>query len=365
LLFESELQFRPAHLTSDSVPHPEEERADGVAIDLMPEELPEHLGLSADYTMAEAARKILTFHFQHMLYHEPGTRAGEDIEELHDMRVATRRMRAAFQVFGDYLDEKRLKPFRKGVERTCSKLGSVRDLDVLWEKTQRYLDGLPPERQGDLMPLREAWEVEREQAREKMLIYLDGDRYARFKERAAELLQTGEAWELPALTRKGEAVPHRLRHVVPVAVYEGAAAVLAYDEWVNGPNASLKRLHRLRIAGKRLRYTLEFFEEVLAPQTGDLIRQMKRLQDHLGDLQDAVVASELLRDFLTWGTWGHAQEKKRSKMPKEPVVAPGVAVYLADRQAELQHLLSTFPDVWAYFQSSEFKQTVAVVVAPL
>ncbi|MGD2177688.1 MAG: CHAD domain-containing protein, partial [Anaerolineae bacterium] len=135
-------------------------------------------------------------------------------------------------------------------------------------------------------------------------------------------------------------------------------------EWVTKPDVSLKRLHRLRIAGKRLRYALEFFEEVLAPQTGDLIKQMKRLQDHLGDLQDAVVASELLRDFLTWGTWGHAKSKK-AKMPKEPVVAPGVAIYLADKQAELQRLLDGFRETWAYFQSPEFKQTVAVVVAPL
>ena len=169
---------------------------------------------------------------------------------------------------------------------------------------------------------------------------------------------------MPALTKKGEAVPHRVRHVVPMEVYERMAGVLAYDEWVTGPDVSLKRLHRLRIAGKRLRYTLEFFEEVLAPQTGDLIKQMKRLQDHLGDLQDAVVASELLRDFLTWGTWGHAKGKK-AKMPKEPVVAPGVAIYMADKQAELQRQLDTFPDVWAYFQSPEFKQTVAVIVAPL
>jgi CHAD domain-containing protein len=148
-------------------------------------------------------------------------------------------------------------------------------------------------------------------------------------------------------------------------VYERMAGVLAYDEWVTKPDVSLKQLHRLRIAVKRLRYTLEFFEEVLAPQVGDLIKRLKGLQDHLGDLQDAMVASELLRDFLTWGTWGHVQGRKRSKVPKEPIVAPGVVVYMADKQAELQQLLRTFPEVWAYFRSPEFKQTVAVVVAPL
>jgi CHAD domain-containing protein len=363
-LFGIELRFRPTPGGPDLMPYDVEDRAAETTVDLMPEELPEHPDLSADDAMDQAARKILSFHFQHMLYHEPGTRAGDDIEELHDMRVATRRMRAAFRVFGDYLNWKRLKPIRKGARRTCDKLGNVRDLDVFWEKAQHYLDGLPPERQGDLTPLREAWEAEREIAREEMLAYLDGDRYVEFKERSAELFGMPEAWGLPALTKKGEAVPHRVRHVVPVEVYERAAAVLAYDEWVTQPDVSLKRLHRLRIAGKRLRYTLEFFEEVLAPQTSDLIRQMKGLQDHLGDLQDAVVASELLRDFLTWGTWGHTEGKK-AKTPKEPIVAPGVAVYMANKQAELQRLLDTFPDTWTFFRSREFKQTVAVVLAPL
>jgi CHAD domain-containing protein len=150
-----------------------------------------------------------------------------------------------------------------------------------------------------------------------------------------------------------------------MVVYERVADVLAYDEWVSQPNVALERLHRLRIAAKRLRYTLEFFEEVLAPQASGLIKEMKQLQDHLGELQDAVVASELLRDFLTWGTWGHAEGKKQAALPSEPVVAPGVAIYMADRQRELQHLLASFPQAWGFFQSPQFKRAAAEVVAPL
>ncbi len=366
LLFDADLQFKAkrAAVRPRRIPEAEEQPAELAASPTLDEELPEQPGLLADDTMAQAARKTFAFHFQRMLYHEPGTRQGEDIEELHDMRVATRRMRAAFRVFGDYLDMKSWKPVLKGLRRTGGALGSVRDLDVFWDKTQRYLDALPPAQAGDLHPLREAWEAEQERAREQMLIYLDGDRYARFCERFAEFLQTPSAEGLPALTKKGEAVPRRLRHVVPVAVYQRLADIQAYDEWVTRPDVPLERLHRLRIAAKGLRYTLEFFEEVLSPQAKDLIKQIKKLQDHLGDLQDAVVASNLLRDFLTWGTWGHAEDKKLS-LPTEPVVAPGVATYLADRQIELQRLLDTFPQAWAYFQGREFKQTVAVAVATL
>jgi CHAD domain-containing protein len=365
LLFETGLRFKAkrAAIHPRRIPEAEEQPIELMASPTQ-EELPEQPGLLADDTMVEAARKTFAFHFQRMLYHEPGTRLGEDIEELHDMRVATRRMRAAFRVFGDHLDMKRWKPVLKGLRRTGRALGAVRDLDVFWEKTQGYLDGLPPAQAGALDPLREAWEAERERAREQMLVYLDGDRYARFCERFAESLQMPGAEGLPALTEKGEAVPRRLRHVVPVAVYQRLADLQAYDEWVTGTDVPLERLHRLRIAAKGLRYTLEYFEEVLSPQAKDLVKQIKKLQDHLGDLQDAVVASNLLRDFLTWGTWGHAEDKKLS-LPTEPIVAPGVATYLAARQIELQHLLDTFPQAWAYFQGHEFKQSVAVVIAPL
>jgi adenylate kinase len=316
--------------------------------------------------MAEAARKTFWLHFQRMLYHEPGTRLGEDIEELHDMRVATRRMRAAYQVFGDYLDMDHMAPILKGLRRTGRALGAVRDLDVFWEKTQHYMDTLPPDQPNNLEPLRAVWEGEREVARERMLAYLDSKRYARFTEDFGEFLQIPGAGATPVLAQDGEPVPHRLRHVVPVAVYQRLAAVWAYDEWVTGPDVPMERLHQLRITAKGLRYTLEYFQEVLGPEAKTVIDEVKALQDHLGDFQDAVVASNLLRDFLTWGTWGHKGAKeKRAFIPIEPVVAPGVAIYLAARQTELQHLLDTFPQVWARFHRPEFSQLVTSALMPL
>jgi CHAD domain-containing protein len=242
----------------------------------------------------------------------------------------------------------------------------VRDLDVFWEKTQRYLDGLPSGQQVDLEPLRVVWAAERERARERMLVYLDSDRYSRFRERFGEFLQKPGAGARPVVSQQDEPLPHRLRHVVPVAVYQRLAAVRAYDEWVTGPDVPLERLHQLRIAAKGLRYTVEYFREVLGSESKTLIDEVKALQDHLGDLQDAVVASNLLRDFLTWGTWGRARTKKeKESRSAEPVIAPGVAAYLAAKQTELQRLVRTFPQVWAQFQNPEFSQLVAAVVAVL
>jgi len=315
--------------------------------------------------MAEAARKILLFHFLRMLYHEPGTREGTDIEELHDMRVATRRMRAALQLFAPYIDHAQYAPFAKELRRTGRVLGAVRDLDVFWEKTKQYLETLPVERRNELEPLRLAWEAERDRARQKMLAHLDSERYALFRDRFGRFLQTPGAGAPAPFSQDGLPAPRHLRYILPVVIYHRLAEVRAFDEWVTSTDVPLERFHQLRIALKGLRYALEFFEEVLGPETAGLIEQVKCLQDHLGNLQDAVVACNLLRDFLTWGTWGHDEKRKRLVLPSNPVVAPGVATYLAARQTELRDLLTSFPQVWAPVRSPEFARYMAAALAPL
>ncbi len=327
--------------------------------------LPGKVGLRADDLMAEVTRKIMHFQFQHMLFHEAGTKLGQDIEELHDMRVATRRMRAALQIFGDYLDKKEWAPFDKGLRRTGRVLGEARDLDVFWVKTKRYLDALPPERSNDLAALRSVWQTERDQAQERLLAYLDSGRYREFKDLFSEFLKPGSINSAYQLSETQDFKPRRLRHVAPIILYQGLAAMQAYEEWLTGPNVPLARLHSLRIASKSLRYSLEFLEEVLGPEAKLLIKEMKLMQDHLGDLQDAVVASNLLRDFLTWGTWGHDQAEKGKPLPLVPIVAPGVATYLAARQAELQDLPASLPVVWARIQSPEFKQNFSAALGVL
>jgi len=256
-------------------------------------------GISRDQTMAEAAYRILALHFHRMRAHEAGTRRDEDPEELHDMRVATRRMRAAFLVFEGALDPAKVAHLRKGLRRTGRALGAVRDLDVFWQKTARYLATLPPERQDELASIRTAWEGERASARARLRDHLDGGRYAQTVEEFEAFFQTPGAAERHPIAESGMARPRRVSHVLPAILYERLAAVRAFDEWLTGAATPLPRLHRVRIAAKALRYALEFFAEVLGDEVGGLIYQMKRLQDHLGDIQDDVVAITVLRDFLT------------------------------------------------------------------
>ena len=158
-----------------------------------------------------------------------------------------------------------MRPVERGLRRTGRVLGAVRDLDVFHEKTVHYLDSLPDEHRNDLDPLLAVWQERREQARAEMIEYLDGGRYPRFVEAFTELLDDPGRASLAFVSDDGEARPHRVAHVLPAVLYDRVAAVWAYDDVITGHDTPLVRFHRLRIAGKAMRYTFEFFEEVLGP----------------------------------------------------------------------------------------------------
>jgi CHAD domain-containing protein len=239
-----------------------------------------------------------------------------------------------------------------GLKRTGRKLGAVRDLDVFMERARSYLETLPAERSGDLDPLFDVWLAQRQQARSKMIDYLDGERYRDFVDGFRLFVQTSGVG-----ARDEDAippVPTQVRHVVPQLIYERWASVQAFGPLLDG--APVETLHALRIECKRLRYTLEFFQEVLGPEAALVIEHVVRLQDHLGSLNDADVANTLLSEFL------FASPSRKSP---ERVIAPGVVSYLAAKQRELQTLMDAFPQMWQEFDSPEVRRGLAAAVAVL
>ena len=302
--------------------------------------------------MSEAGRKVLRFHFERMLQHDPGTRRGKDIEELHDMRVATRRMRAAFGVFAPYFDPDVLRPFLKGLRRTGRALGRVRDLDVFMEKAQRYLAEQPEEERPDLGPLLAEWQEQRAAAREQMLAFLDGKHYQRFVPEFGDFLHTEGAGALPP--PKDRPTPQQVYQAAPILIYSRYDVVRGYESVIG--HAPLETLHALRIDCKRWRYTLEFFQEVLGPEAKDVIKEVVTVQDHLGHLNDADVATRLLIGFL---------EQWSRQAGRERVNISGVARYLVAKQDELHGLLDSFPEVWQHFNRPETRRQLALAVSTL
>lgn len=316
-------------------------------------------------SMAWLACRIFSYQFSCMLSHEEGTIKGEEIEELHDMRVAVRRTRAAAKVFEAYLASKQLEPHLKGLRRTLGSLGEVRDLDVFCEEAKKYLETLPPGHEYDLDSLFAVLMEEREKSRKNMLDYLDSEKYRDFKRDFSDALASPENLILPATNKKHDALPHRVREVLPSILYARLADISAYSEWVAGPYLPVERLHRLRIAAKGMRYTLEFFESALGEDAKVLIKELKTFQDHLGNLHDAAIALDLLDSYLRTGEWGSVKSEKASGKKKFSEGAEGIEAYLTYREQELQNLLNTFPDAWEKICNGNFRERIESAVKNL
>ncbi len=316
----------------------------------------EATGIDSADEIAEAGRKVMRYHFAEMLRHEDGTRHGEDIEALHDMRVATRRMRAAFEVFSEAFEPEALKPHLKGLRAAGRALGQVRDLDVFMEKAQSYLNSFPEDQRIGLDALLNEWHTNREKAREEMLVYMDSQQYYDFKRNFNLFVNTPGMGARPAPA--DWPTPPLVKEIAPVLIYTRLAAVRAYEAIVE--NATIQQLHALRIEFKKLRYTVEYFREVLGEEVKPVINELKGLQDHLGDLNDAQVACLIVQEFLE-----RRQGQKQTSLEVERLDDETIRAYLNFRYNERERLFSSFPEVWEKFVNAEFRRNLALAVSVL
>lgn len=305
-------------------------------------------GVAPEDALAEAGRKVLRFNFARMLLREDGTREGGDPEELHAMRVATRRMRAAWRVFGVAYRRGRRRRYVAELRVVAAALGAVRDRDVLNDALRAYRDGLAPSEAEALEPLLAAWEAARDTARDELLKLLDSERYRDFVHDYVTFVQTRGSGAAAVPSTQ----PHRVRDTAPSRIWAAYEQLRAYDTTLTW--ADVATLHELRIVGKRLRYTLEFFREVLGPEAPHLISRVTTLQDHLGTLHDADVAAHLARDFLASSAAGLA-----------PGSIEAVGRYLASREREVARLRRTLPATWRPLMAESYRRALGRAVSVL
>ncbi len=313
--------------------------------------------LSRDDAMAEAARKILWYHLQVMQAHKLSVFRNDDIEAIHDMRVATRKLRTAIALFGDYLDEKTFRPFAKILRRTAKKLGAVRDMDVFKENVLHFAKTQSsPEH---FSPLWESWEPLHQRRFEALEAYLNGEEFSTFSQDFSAFLQIPNAGARPDREKSGRPLPHKIKHALPSVLYQKLGAVLVYDDDFHAHLNSTKRLHQLRIDVKVLRYTLDFIAPLFSRDTKKLIQKLKPLQNHLGELQDVEVAQTQLRHFLATGSWD------LTETGDTPPDIPALKTYLSACTATQQKLIESFPTQWDAFIAADFHRTITNMVKRL
>ncbi|MBZ0305442.1 MAG: CHAD domain-containing protein [Anaerolineae bacterium] len=305
----------------------------------------ERIPVEAGDTMAEAGRKVLLHDITAMRFYEEPARTGFHSEGVHKMRVATRRLRSAHKAFRPYLDATYYEQITKPLRHTAQSLGAVRDLDVFLIKTQPYVNENLEGEEEALLPLLMQIREEYTSVRQTLTQWLDSRTYQKFAGHFQAVLQYPVPEEHLLLT---PSMGLLVRHVIPEMIYARFGAVRRFELRIH--DADLNTLHRLRIEFKRLRYTLEFFETVLGDEIGGVIKEIKALQEILGDLNDAVVA-------------GHLIHRLYKNIPKKE--RDGVKAYREYRHEEIAALVEQFLPRWEHFNRPDLRQTMANAVARL
>ena len=266
----------------------------------------------------EHVQAMLAAQYRSMVAHDPGVRLGDDPEDLHRLRVATRRLRAILRAARGIVEPAWADGLRADVAWLGAQLGPVRDFDVLRESLAAERDGLDGQERKGLDVLLRVLEQEATASRALLAEAMSSDRY--FK-----LLDTIElAVTAPRFT--GDDTP-------AAAIAKSEFRKLRKAVRALGQSPSDDELHAVRIKGKRARYAGELAEASRGKTATKFISKAKRFQDVVGDHQDAVVAESELR---------RAAGLTRSRS------AALAAGRLIERQrAKKRRMRRAFPDAWA------------------
>ena len=281
--------------------------------------------LRHDTSIAAAFQVIGRSVLRHIAANEPAVRAA-DPEGVHQMRVGVRRLRAAIAVFSELLDCKQTEQIKRDLKWLAGKLGPVRDLDVflkgkieLFEGSDSPTAGLP-ELKSELIYRRdvaaESAKVAITTARYRLLIFNilewieDGKWLKQSRSQGKRKIRTFAADLFERRTRKARRKARR------------AGEVDAHAR------------HKLRIAIKKLRYALYFFETLYshdgsAKALSRYKKYLKDLQDNLGALNDIAVHQKLAIR-LAAGSGG----------PKPELVSFAAGMIAGCERSEIQPILA-------------------------
>jgi CHAD domain-containing protein len=237
-------------------------------------------------------------HFVEAIFENaPGARSGENLECLHDMRVASRRLRETLQLFGMFYRPSRLRKTLDQAKKMTRILGLPREMDVNLSLLQEFEGDSDPVVRTTHEHLLETFERKQAKLRKKMHKTLDALNLKSLRAQWINFAQTAllapkpqsmlsgiqREFESEAYLRQTTAI---LRHkAVPLLAFRSTPLHSQTDE----------NLHRLRIVLKKLRYALEIYDPLHDHRFEKAIQSAKELQEVLGKVHDYSVLIEQLQ----------------------------------------------------------------------
>ncbi len=283
-----------------------------------------------------------------------GVRAAEDIEYIHRMRVASRRLRAAMPLFSSCFSQKNYNRWSEEIKEITRALGEARDTDVQiayltkYEKrTEKAWKSKKPVREGNAPTLPAVQylisdlQKRRGNLQKDVLSALDSLE----KSHAIDDMRDVFCQPLPPV--RGELKRSLAYGISPVAaqrIEERLCTLLAFEPWVSHPEAVAEH-HATRIAAKKLRYTLEVYAPVYRLNLKKPISRVKALQEILGDLHDCDVWIDTITRLLLRER-SFLRTENEEKRP-DTFTLSSLKLFLAERERERQQLYRHFVRYWA------------------
>ena len=234
------------------------------------------------------AYAVLAREAQTLAAHRPDGDTAPTPDDIHQLRVAARRLRVALRLFGRLLPSRGAARLRAELRWFASSLGDVRDLDVYTESFRAYLQALPPEQRRGLSGYELYLRRERTEARQQATAAFASPRSTALFADLDRLVAAGPS---AGALRRWRSLT--LRDAARRGIRRSVGRVRRLGEQLDGRSRPAA-LHELRIKAKRLRYELEFFAEIY-PQLKPTAKACKALQDLLGTHQDVYTANARLR----------------------------------------------------------------------
>lgn len=237
-------------------------------------------------TAGDVVRRSLSLSVIRLLRHDPGVRLGVDAEDVHQARVATRRLRSDLRTFRPLLDQAWADGLRDDLRWLGGELGRVRDAEVLRDRLRSAATTLPATDRRSALAVVAPLVGQVRSARRHLLTAMDTERYI---EVIDHLVAAARA---PVLT---EMSTSPAREVLPGLVRKPWRSLKSGAIAARG-DVPDEQLHDLRIRAKRCRYAAEAAAPATGKNAAKFAREVAALQEVLGELHDGVVAEAWLRD---------------------------------------------------------------------
>jgi CHAD domain-containing protein len=245
-------------------------------------------GLEADTPLAEAAARTVQVRSAEIFSFAGGVLDTGDIERVHDMRVATRRLRAVLEVYSACFEKPAFKTSLRDVKTLARALGARRDPDVALQEIEAIAVHLPGSARPGVDAIKDELRAEQAEGNvtleRELAVTVESQLEARLLELAASASDDGETFGDHARDMIDNRTA-KLRKLGRRAIKSG----------------EMEDLHAVRIGAKRVRYLHEIAEPAFGAKSRRGGKQARQLQDVLGELHDCDVMSERIRS-RAWST---------------------------------------------------------------